>query len=628
MHPLLLLLIGACSPPPQADDSSRAGLGHASSALHDGWPVGALALTRARLVDASGARQATVVLLGDRIYSIEDPEVHIPRGIARIDLHDRWLVPGLIDPHVHLFHSGVPWWVGDALEANLRSSLYWGVTSVVDAASPVQVWELRDRIEAGDILAPSVKGTGPMVTEVLSHPCELWNDPDGCWFATEEAAGRAHGEELVAAGSDGIKVAIADASFTPWPTPRLDPAVAAAAIAPVLGAGGFAYAHVDEVDDALDALDAGATHLAHPVFGGVMSPSEAALVSAAPYQHTTISALRGLPDLLDGSLPLARLRPTLEPAVAEAWRAVRLDPSLVDPLWAAQTVSWAEDARSNLESLAAEGAVLLPASDAGYWYVPHGWGLHVELQELVELGYSPTEALVAATDTAARSVGWENRGRIEAGYRADLLVLRSDPTLSVEALRRIDQVILGGELLEPEELVGEDLLRHPAGAAEGEFCLEAEDCATGDCDLAEHQCAADCATPYDYVGACDAESWCAPVDLVESTADAVCHIVDQACDLYDPAGSCSPAAYGENCVPADVDTSYCYPSGPQGPDQACSYADPAFACQQGLFCSWISGICSPLCDPELGELQPAVCGADRCITQHADAGVPWFGLCL
>ena len=86
----------------------------------------------------------------------------------------------------------------------------------------------------------------------------------------------------------------------------------------------------------------------------------------------------------------------------------------------------------------------------------------------------------------------------------------------------------------------------------------------------------------------------------------------------DPAGTCTPAAYAENCVPFDADTSACLPSGDRQIGQSC-WLEP---CVPGGFCSLIDGTCYELCDPA----GPDTCATGLCHLQVID-GVDWFGLC-
>jgi Amidohydrolase family len=82
-----------------------------------------------------------------------------------------------------------------------------------------------------------------------------------------------------------------------------------------------------------------------------------------------------------------------------------------------------------------------------------GVSLHTELELLVRLGLSPREALAAATNNYALQFGWNELGLIAPGRRADILVLDSDPTVSIWNARRISAVILDGEPLDRNALL-------------------------------------------------------------------------------------------------------------------------------------------------------------------------------
>jgi imidazolonepropionase-like amidohydrolase len=76
--------------------------------------------------------------------------------------------------------------------------------------------------------------------------------------------------------------------------------------------------------------------------------------------------------------------------------------------------------------------------------VPHGESLHRELELLVEAGLSPLEALRAATVLPATYFGLADRGRIEPGLRADLVLLDEDPLAKISATRSIRRIWIGG----------------------------------------------------------------------------------------------------------------------------------------------------------------------------------------
>lgn len=78
---------------------------------------------------------------------------------------------------------------------------------------------------------------------------------------------------------------------------------------------------------------------------------------------------------------------------------------------------------------------------------------HVELELLVRLGLSPREALAAATNNYALQFGWNELGAVAVGRRADILVLDSDPTKNIWNARRINTLLLDGNILDRESLL-------------------------------------------------------------------------------------------------------------------------------------------------------------------------------
>ena len=101
----------------------------------------------------------------------------------------------------------------------------------------------------------------------------------------------------------------------------------------------------------------------------------------------------------------------------------------------------------------AAGVHVLLGTDAGDTYVFFGSSVHDELGELVKAGLSPGEALAAATVRAAEFLGLEaDYGTVEAGKRADLVLLRANPLDAIEHTREIEAVFFGGRRLSRTDL--------------------------------------------------------------------------------------------------------------------------------------------------------------------------------
>ena len=90
------------------------------------------------------------------------------------------------------------------------------------------------------------------------------------------------------------------------------------------------------------------------------------------------------------------------------------------------------------------GAVLLAGTDPPNATVVHGASLHRELELPVQSGLTPTQALTAATESTADVFRLNDRGRIVPGRRADLLLVRGDPTRDIAATRDIVHVWRSG----------------------------------------------------------------------------------------------------------------------------------------------------------------------------------------
>lgn len=559
-------------------------------------PAGAVVLDRVHVLDAAGARRdRAVVVVGDLVYAEQDAGGPWPAGATVQDQAGRWLVPGLIDAHVHLYLSGALDEVEGTLPANLAAQLAWGVVGVVDLGAPEGIFDLRDRIASGGLDGPRIFATGPFLTVPGSHPCELVNDRDQCRFVGED--GSATALALALGRADGLKVALADAAFTPWPTPRLDlgdlASITAAAPGPV-------FAHVDTPTDAADARAQGVAVLAHPVFSTPAAPPPGLPVTS------TLSAFHGPESLLSGALLAEDLRHT--PAAVQAdWEAVAARPALLGEAFRSAAADWAAAATANVESWLQQDVVVLAGSDAGYLFVPHGLGLHQELARLQALGLPPAAVLAMATAAPAALLGWDDLGFVGAGYRADLLLLDADPTADVAALRAIHEVWLGGRPVDRGGLGGS------TGAA---LCLSSADCpADQACDPQTWACADRCAEPWAVLDDCGADAC-----VESSTGEALCRAYAD-CGLV--AADCTPAWYGETCVPVDIDTNRCWPGGLAEEGEACDWEGGLGGCGPGLYCSPVSGRCLRHCDPAAPD-----CAADQtCVVQQWE-GEDWFALCL
>jgi len=97
-----------------------------------------------------------------------------------------------------------------------------------------------------------------------------------------------------------------------------------------------------------------------------------------------------------------------------------------------------------LAGIANNNQLFTTDTDAAIPGTAYGASVHLEMAAMVEYGMSSIEALTAATSAPARAFGMSDRGSIQPGYRADLLLVEGDPTQEISDTRNIVQVWRGG----------------------------------------------------------------------------------------------------------------------------------------------------------------------------------------
>jgi imidazolonepropionase-like amidohydrolase len=429
------------------------------------------AIVGATVLDGTGgpARpDAVVVIEGERIKAVGSrAEVALAKGLRIVDGRGRWVMPGLVDAHMHFFQSGGAYTRPDAidlrahrsyadeiagverrLDATFARYLLCGITSVVDAGGPMWNFGVRDRA-ARSALAPRVAVAGPLVSTVARPQLDLGDPP--IVKVDSPAAARA----LVAREAER-KPAFIKIWFIQRPG---DDAAAGRALleAVVDEARGRALrvaVHATELAGARMAVDAGAAILVHSVFD---QPVDEAFVAAVRDKGVlyvpTLFVSKGYDLVLSG-----RFVPTPAEARLGDPDALRSFEDLRTFAEFKGTGRPAADAAlkmgsENLRRLAAAGARIAVGTDAGNIGTLHGPSVYRELRLMVDAGMSPDQVLSAATLGGARVMGSEaDLGTLAPGKLADLLVLDGDPTADLAVLEAPRDVIKGGRILTRDEL--------------------------------------------------------------------------------------------------------------------------------------------------------------------------------
>jgi imidazolonepropionase-like amidohydrolase len=405
-----------------------------------------LAFRGATLIDGTGAParpNALLIVRDGRIVSVADatPEAlaAIPAGATVADLSGKWIVPGFVDAHVHA-----------ESDADLEEMLRWGVTSVrlmaEDVAASARTAE-RSRYSGSKF--PDVFPAAPIFA-VKGGWWDAGEPPDANLdrFPATPAAARQAVRKARSLGSAEIKLMLDDMGWCRDPKPRLTkmkPEIAKALIAEARKERLRATVHAPNLADARDAIADGATALAHGVLEPLDPRTIAEMKKRPVFYIPTMDIFEFLADtrtFVDGVLSDPAALAIGREKVAR-YRSRAYSDHYRETYPAFDNLKKRLPALyQNLHRLHDAGVPVALGTDM--WAFP-GLAVSIEMELYVRAGFSPLEAIRAATQTAARSLGAADRGALEAGKKADFLVLDEDPLQSIRAVRRIGQVWKDGE---------------------------------------------------------------------------------------------------------------------------------------------------------------------------------------
>jgi hypothetical protein len=402
----------------------------------------------------------TVVIEGERIVAVGTPEqpADVPEGSVTIDGSGKFLLPGLIDAHVHLVHVlNLGHVTGDEV---LPLFLAAGVTAVRDTGDEIVAETVVRRFaESHPGRSPRVFACSPLIDAEPPIHRDIGRavtDPDQVPALVDEMAawgvttlkiyagtGRPVGRRVIEEGHRRGMVV----------TAHLGP-----------------YSAQDAVSDGIDCLE----HI-WSVFNYIIPPD----VAAQPGHRATLDlhnplagalvvdlAQRGV--MVDPTLTVFRNMILLsdQPEVTEHPDNL-LAPARLRTAWKdylkrlGLPAGEAEPRRQEFAKyqeltgiLHRAGVPILAGTDTPEPYITPGFALHQELARLVESGLPPAAALQAATINNARALKQEaNLGSVEPGKLADLVLLDADPLADIGHTRRIRLVVRGGHICDPAELL-------------------------------------------------------------------------------------------------------------------------------------------------------------------------------
>lgn len=397
--------------------------------------------------------QGDVWIEGDKIKDV-GAQLNIPLGTRVILGAGKTLLPGLIDAHTHIF-SGT----------DLATALVFGVTTELDMANdPKLIAALRKEQDEGNAKARAdIFSAGTLVTVPNGHGTEntvrvpTMTSPD-------EAP--AFVDARIQEGSDYIKIICEDGSSFGFDLPTLTNEAIRAVVEAAHKCNRLAVAHVSSLQGACAATSMGVDGLVH-LFQDVQPDEQFAHLAAQQniFVIPTLTVLECLAGIRSGATLLQDSR-------ISHWLTTEnqscLEMTYIS--FPAQSKLNFHHAQQAVRDLKNASVPILAGTDASNPGTAHGASLHRELELLVQAGLTPSEALTAATANPARAFRLADRGRIAPGLRADLLLVRGDPTMDITAARDIVHVWKAGIELDRPRILNElqyNEDRGPAGSGTG-----------------------------------------------------------------------------------------------------------------------------------------------------------------
>ena len=434
-------------------------LGPAALAAAPNQALGVTALTHVRVIDGTGhapLEDATVVIQGNHILAVQPGSGAIPSGARVLDLHGDTVMPSLINAHGHLAlvqdgQNSATAYTAENVLSELRQYESYGVTAMLslglnrDLLYAIRQQQRQGKLDGATVFTAD-RGIG-----VPDAAPPLPAAPDQMYRPASVDEARATVDAIAKRHPDIIKIWVDSLGGT---KPTMSPEIYRAVIQEAHKHHLRVAAHVYYLADAKSLVNDGVDVLAHSVRD---KPVDQELISAIKRRGVwyiptlTVDESFYIYAEHPGFMQLNFFKEAISPVLLSMLTSDAYSKKVNDdPKTAQHKADFAMDQR-NLKTLYDAGVLVGFGTDSGAMptRIP-GFSEHRELEDMVQAGLTPMQAIVCATSSNAMLLGIEaTRGTLRPGKRADLIVLAANPLDDITNTRSIVTIFHDGRTVAP-----------------------------------------------------------------------------------------------------------------------------------------------------------------------------------